>query len=79
MKRKDLMKVALATIVCVMAGHLYFADTRNDELKKLALDNVEALATSEGDVSYDCLGSGSVSCHGDYVEYMIEGYSLGLE
>ena len=79
MKREGIMKVALAIIVCVMAGYLYFTDTQNDELKKLVLDNVEALATNEGDVSYDCLGSGSVSCHGDYVEYMIEGYSLGLE
>lgn len=43
------------------------------------LDNVEALANGEGNGAYDCLGSGTVDCHGHYVKYMIEGYSIDLE
>lgn len=79
MKQKRIMKIALVAVLSVIAGYVSFADNQNEELKGLVLDNVEALATNEGNVSYDCYGSGSVSCYGDYVKYKIEGYSLDIE
>lgn len=79
MKQTSITKMAIVAILCLMAGYISIADTRNDKLEGLMLDNVEALANGEGNGAYDCLGSGTVDCHGHYVKYMIEGYSIDLE
>lgn len=78
MKRKNVMKVILL-VLCMAGGCLFQFGNKQAVLNDLAMDNIEALAGGEGTGGYTCLGSGSVDCHGDYVEIKVDGYSLGIE
>ena len=58
MKKKILFMFLF--LVAVAASFQWSVEHEN--LESLMLENIEALASGEGHVSIDCLGSGSVDC-----------------
>ena len=58
MKKKILF---IALFLAAVAASFQWS-VEHENLDSLMLENIEALASGEGHVSIDCLGSGSVDC-----------------
>lgn len=74
MKRMSMIKIAIIAM-CLVSSSLIYTQSGSTELNELVLENVEALASGEGD-RFMCSGSGEVDCHGYLVKIKIEGYRL---
>lgn len=68
-------KVKLLLIsLCLIGGFCILADKENTEVKDLASENIEAIASIP---IIACYGEGSVDCKGYSVKIKIDGYKFG--
>ncbi|WP_106829741.1 NVEALA domain-containing protein [Parabacteroides pacaensis] len=64
MKKITTIKVGMISIVLVIVSALSFFNKEKEDLNRLALNNVEALAAEEGHtlVTVGCVGTGDIVC-----------------
>ena len=74
MRKKLFFVIALGTCI---GSSVFYARADKQATSELLLENVEALAAGEGNVTR-CLGIGCVDCpfNSDKVQYVFTGYSL---
>lgn len=67
MKKKILFVVLflVATVASFQMG------IKHERLDSLMLENIEALASGEGGIRYECVGTGSVDCPFNHVKVYI--------
>jgi len=70
---KTKIKLLLIVLVFCLIGGAYSL-VEDQQIKDLAFDNVEALASSEGGSGTHCVGYGSMSCNGGYAEFKVIHY-----
>lgn len=72
--KKTIFKTAIV-LSSLMAIYYLYAQ-RENQGSKLSSSNIEALASGENIEHTLCIGSGSVDCAGEKVEYTIDDFRL---
>lgn len=68
--KKKILFVALFLVATVASFQM---GTKHERWDSLMLENIEALASGEGGVRYECVGFGSVDCPHNHVKVYIVG------
>ena len=67
-------KIFFAALILVAVVASFQWGIKRENLDSLRLENVEALANGESEISLDCFGFGSVDCpHSDVKVYFVGG------
>lgn len=75
--KKSCIKFVVIAILGLIGISIFSIDTNTKQLTELVLENIEALAQSEGpNENVICFGSGDIDCYGYKVEDMYSGYNL---
>lgn len=72
--KKTIFKTAIVLSSFMVTCYLY--TQKGNQGSKLSSSNIEALANGENYGDTLCIGSGSVDCAGEKVEYTIEDFRL---